>query len=328
MPRSRMTTRSGRPLARAILLLLSSGLALPTAGAAAQADGTITARDTVRFDSDFADRIRQRGGVDVSRFVLQRITYLSGGLRIRGYLAEPAESGSALPAIIVNRGGNADFGAFTDGMAAVQLGMFAQEGYVAVGSQYGGVAGGEGRDEFGGRDVEDVMSLIPLLDQHPRVDPDRLGMFGHSRGGMMTYLALTRTDRLRAAAVGGAPARLLDDSRPEMERVFAARIPEWETDREGAIRSRSAAEWPDRLHPGTPVLLVHGTADWRVRPRESLEMAALLLQHRRPFRLVLFEGADHGISEFYDDYSALLIGWFDRYVRDRAPLPNLEPHGR
>lgn len=293
-----------------------------------QEDGAIVARDTVRFDAELAGAMRELAGVDMSRILLQRITYMSGGLRIRGYLAEPREPGDSLPAIIVNRGGNADFGALTDRSAAFLLGMFAQEGYVAVGSQYGGVAGGEGRDEFGGRDVEDVLNLIPLLDGYPRVDPERLGMFGPSRGGMMTYLALTRTDRLRAAAVAGAPARLLDEQRPEMEQVFAARIPEWETDREAAIHARSPAEWPERLHPETPILIVHGTADWRVQPSESLEMARLLLEARRPYRLVMFEGADHGISEFPDEFTELLVDWFDRYVRDGHPLPNLEPHGR
>lgn len=310
-------------------ILFGLGVLLPTAAPlAGQADGTIVARDTVRVAPPLAESLRERDGIDVERFVLQRIRYVSGGLRIAGYLAEPREAGDSLPAIIVNRGGNADFGALNDASAAFMLGVFAQEGYVAVGSQYGGVAGGEGQDEFGGRDVEDVLNLVPLLDRHPRVDPDRIGMFGHSRGGMMTYIALTRTDRLRAAAVAGAPSRLLDETRPEMEEVFAARIPEWGTDREGAILARSPAQWPERLHPGTPLLIVHGTADWRVPPAASLEMAGLLLQARRPFRLVLFEGADHGLTEFSDDFSALLVEWFDRYVRDRGPLPNLEPHGR
>ena len=40
------------------------------------------------------------------------------------------------------------------------------------------------------------------------------------------------------------------------------------------------------------------------------------------------EGADHAISERVDDYNGAAREWLDRYVRDRAPLPNLTPHGR
>lgn len=49
------------------------------------------------------------------------------------------------------------------------------------------------------------MRGAPVLDlsaRQPPSDPitfavrNRIGMWGHSRGGMMTYIALTRTDRI------------------------------------------------------------------------------------------------------------------------------------
>jgi dipeptidyl aminopeptidase/acylaminoacyl peptidase len=52
-------------------------------------------------------------------------------------------------------------------------------------------------------------------------------MFGWSRGGMMTYLALARTDRIAAAIVGSGVTDLPDmlARRPEMEDVFQALVP-------------------------------------------------------------------------------------------------------
>jgi dienelactone hydrolase len=78
-----------------------------------------------------------------------------------------------------------------------------QEADVVVGSQYRGAAGSEGKDEFGGADLNDVMNLLPLLEALPNADPSRIGMAGFSRGALMTYLALTKTDRIKAAVVAG-----------------------------------------------------------------------------------------------------------------------------
>ncbi|MEM9596615.1 MAG: prolyl oligopeptidase family serine peptidase, partial [Acidobacteriota bacterium] len=198
-------------------------------------------------------------------------------------------------------------------------------------SQYRGVEGGEGMEEFGGAELADVLNLLPLLDSLPQADTSRVGMYGWSRGGMMTYLALTKTDRIKAAVVGAAPtdvAGLIAD-RPVMEeRVLAELVPRWEQNRSAAIEERSAMLWPERLHPKTPILLLHGSADWRVDPTQSLRMATALYEAKRPFRLVVFEGGDHGLSEFREEVNDQVVQWFDRYVRDGETWPSLEPHGR
>ena len=297
-------------------------------------NGAIIARDTLAFTADqrryFDERIRLRGTpVDLDRVLVQRITYLSDGLRVKGYLVEPA-AGDSLPAVIFNRGGNREFGALSDTFVVVRLAALAQHGYVVVASQYRGNGGGEGREEFGGADVDDVLNLIPLLDGHPRVDASRIGMYGWSRGGMMTYLALTRTDRIRGAVVGSGMADAFDQvaRRPEMEQgVFAELVPNWAADREAALAAHSAVRWPEKLCRTTPILLLHGSADVRVNAREALTMAEALYEARHPFGFVLFEGGDHPLSGFRPEVDRAVTEWLDRYVRDRAPLPNLEPHG-
>ena len=54
-------------------------------------------------------------------------------------------------------------------------------------SNYRGVDGGEGRDELGGADIEDVLALTRIALAHPGWDGKHSLMFGNSRGGMMTY---------------------------------------------------------------------------------------------------------------------------------------------
>ena len=149
---------------------------------------------------------------------------------------------------------------------------------------------------------------------------------------MMTYLALTRTKRIAAAVIGSGPTDLekMIQLRPEMETdvIIAELVPGYATNKAQALRARSAIHWPEKLAKETPILLLAGTGDWRVNPMDSLHMAEKLYQQRHPFRLVTFEGADHGLSEFRDERDRITLEWFNTYVRDRKPWPSLEPHGR
>ncbi|HVM90902.1 MAG TPA: prolyl oligopeptidase family serine peptidase, partial [Verrucomicrobiae bacterium] len=86
-------------------------------------------------------------------------------------------------------------------------------------------------------------------------------------------------------------------------------------------------EWAHKFCKKTPVLMMHGTADWRVTVKESLNLSGKLYEAKIPHRLVVFEGADHSITEFRAERRAMTREWFDRFVRDGAPLPNLRPHG-
>jgi dipeptidyl aminopeptidase/acylaminoacyl peptidase len=117
-----------------------------------------------------------------------RITYLSDGLKVTGYIAEPKEKG-IYPCIISNRGGNTNFSQWNPFRIAFYLGRMASWKYVVIASQYRGNDGGEGKEEFGGKDIDDVLNLIPSLSQLPTQILQELEL-KDCRGGMMTYLAL------------------------------------------------------------------------------------------------------------------------------------------
>lgn len=72
------------------------------------------------------------------------MVYLSDGLKVIAYSAEPKKKGN-YPSIIDNRGGNRSLGEWDQFSVAYHLGRIATWGYVAIGSQYRGVDGGEGK---------------------------------------------------------------------------------------------------------------------------------------------------------------------------------------
>lgn len=259
---------------------------------------------------------------------MEAITYMSDGLRVKGYLAVPQGSGP-FPCVIVNRGGNQNLGAWTDESALRSLGRFASWGYIAVASQYRGAAGSDGHDEFGGADVDDVLNLIPVLQTVPGADLNRIGMFGASRGGMMTYIALTRTDRIKAAIVLSGMSDLLESihSRPDLARPWKNLIPNYDTNQDNALKQRSAIQWINKLPASVPLLLIHGTADWRVSPSQAFDMAHALYAAKHPVRFVMYEGASHGVPEFSSERDALMHSWLDAYLRDGKKWPDLTPHG-
>ena len=258
------------------------------------------------------------------------ITYLSDGLQIRGLMAKPKKTGN-YPCIIYNRGGNREFGSLKVYHGAMTLGQIAKEGYVVIASQYRGNGGSEGQEEFGGKDVNDVVILTEVLKEIESADTEKIGMYGWSRGGMMTYIALTKTDKIKAAVVGGAVSdnhETIKD-RPEMEtKVIAELIPNYEEQKEKELTKRSAIKWADKFPKDVPILMLHGNADWRVKPEQSLKLALEFEKYRIPYRLIMFEGGDHGISEHRNEVDKEVINWFDKYLKNNEPLPNMEYHGR
>ncbi len=255
-----------------------------------------------------------------------RIVYRSQGHNVVGYVVEPRK-GKNLPCVIYNRGGSGEFGTIKiwdlfNGIPA----QLAMNGYIVIASQYSGNAGSEGTDELGGDDIEDVINLRKVLDTYRRADAKRIGMYGGSRGGMMTYLALKNVRWIRAAVTVGASSDMFREEkiRPELKalnkKMFGGSITE--------KKRRSAVYWPDMFPKKTPLLMMHGGSDWRVSPLDSIELAQKLLALHVPCRLVLFEGADHGLSEHYATSLSMTISWFDRFVKGDERLPDTKLHGR
>jgi dipeptidyl aminopeptidase/acylaminoacyl peptidase len=257
------------------------------------------------------------------------VTYMSDGLEIHGLIAKPKKSGN-YPCVIYNRGGNGKFGSMVVAHGALTLGKIAKEGYVVIASQYRGNAGSEGKEEFGGDDINDVLILTEVLKEIDFADTERIGMYGWSRGGMMTYIALSKTDKIKAAIVGGAladnRASILD--RPEMETVLAELVPNYETNKEEELDKRSAIKWVDKFSKEVPILMLHGNADWRVKPEQSLKMALEFEKYRVPYRLIMFEGGDHGISEHKPEVNEQVISWLDRFLKNNEAVPNMKYHGK
>lgn len=311
----------------AFCLLVLPGLAL------AQENGEVLATQPIAGFAGLVDYIRATEDREATELAPERyeslneiklfgITYSSDGLQVKGFLLKPRGALDApLPAIIYNRGGSLEWGSLTHHVASVQLGelaTLARAGYVVVASQYRGNGGGEGQEEYMGRDLQDVLSLFDLLAARADVDPDRIGMYGWSRGGATTFRCLTESRQIKVAAVGGPAVnypRIIEED-PEFAEYWSKFIPGFDGDPYAVMAERSVLFWVDRLPKDVPLLIVHGAADRKVKTIDILALATQMELHRVPYRLVIYEGGDHGLSGHRQEAFAQIIGWFDRHLKE------------
>jgi dipeptidyl aminopeptidase/acylaminoacyl peptidase len=138
----------------------------------------------------------------MQKIKVYEMRYLGDELEVVGFLLKPKANDVEYPVMIFNRGGNREFSKI-EAVTLAYLSGWTALSYVVVSSQYRGNDGGQGTQEFGGSDVIDMLNLIPLVDSLPFVSPDKIAMAGFSKGGIITYIALTMTDRVKIAAIFG-----------------------------------------------------------------------------------------------------------------------------
>lgn len=258
------------------------------------------------------------GSEALENSIVEKITYISDGLKVSGYIAYPKDDSKKYPNIIWCRGGLGNAGAIDRFTARGIFGQLASWGYCVFASQYRGNDGGEGHDDFGGDDLNDVLNLIPLADEIPQSNKDVWGIEGWSRGGMMTYLTLTKTNIFKSAIVLGGIANLrcnADESK-FMRRLYEHTLGKYDEEEfKSRCGERSIVNFADKLSKTTPMLIIHGNNDERVLPHDSLDLSYKLLGLKIPYRLVMLEGGDHFLKSHRKEVDVMRKNWFEKYLR-------------
>lgn len=274
---------------------------------------------------DYASKDAYQRAVNDSGFEFQKLKYLSDGLKVIAYLYQPARTeGKILPAIIFNRG------SVVRGDIAPELVVFfhrlASEGFVVVAPMYRQSDGGEGRDEVGGADVNDLMNITVVAKSLGFIDMNNLFMYGESRGGMMTYQAIRRDFPVNAAAVFGAFTNMeaLIKFRPEVYQPATLKQlwPDFDRRKDEIVKSRSAMFWAEKLD--VPLLIMHGGADWSVNPGQSLALAQTLQDLGKTYELIVYAEDGHILSRNQEDRDRRAVAWFKRYMKNKPEVKSFK----
>jgi len=230
----------------------------------------------------------------------------SDGLQIPGYLTLP--KGLAphdLPLIVLPHGGpwardNFGFDPYAQ--------FLANRGYAVLQPNFRGSTGygkaflNAGNGQWGRLMQDDLTWGVKALTAKGIADPKRVGIFGGSYGGYATLAGVAFTPDLYAAAVAYvAPSNLIT--------LLDAIPPYWEAGRRQmytrmadpttpAGRALLVAESPltDAKAIVTPLMVVQGKNDPRVKLRESEQIVAAVRDNGRPVQYLVAPDEGHGFA--------------------------------
>uniref|UniRef100_UPI000966BA6A alpha/beta hydrolase family protein n=1 Tax=Scytonema sp. HK-05 TaxID=1137095 RepID=UPI000966BA6A len=89
----------------------------------------------------------------------------------------------------------------------------------------------------------------------------------------------------------------------------------FDTDNPEELKKRSAIDSTEKFTKTTPILLIHGTKDWRVEVSQTLELAMGLYKNQVPFEMTVYEGDDHSISQNRAKVNKQIVDWINKYTK-------------
>ena len=228
------------------------------------------------------------------------------------YLPPEYDENKKYPVIIFNRGGNGSYGMVSEPFIIRFLSKLASKGYIVIGSQLRGSDGSEGVDEFGGKDVDDVLYLFKVIDELKIADKNNIAQIGWSRGGVTNFQMLKKTDRIDATITIASFADLLDSHRDIMFTVYRNRILGYPKDSVAATRQVSPLYQIDSIKNNkAPLLFVHGNKDTTVLYENSVKLHKKALEAGIKSEFITYSDGDHGLVKYFEQLLADIVAWFD-----------------
>ncbi|HEY4690758.1 MAG TPA: alpha/beta fold hydrolase [Anaerolineae bacterium] len=273
-------------------------------------------------------------GSNYSRYIA---SYQSEGLTIYALLTIPngAKPPTGWPMIIFNHGFIPPAQYRTTERYVAYVDWLARSGYIVFRSDYRGHGNseGEGRGAYGSPDYTvDVLNAVAAMKRFPDVDPNRIGMWGHSMGGYITLRAMVITHDIKAGViwagvVGSYPDMLNRWRRTPTPGPTTTATPSagrrWRN--ELVATYGSPEENPDFWNSISansflgdlfgPIQLHHGTADTSVPLEFSETLYQQVLAAGKTVELYTYEGDDHNIAKNFGLAMQRTIAFFDKYLK-------------
>ena len=183
------------------------------------------------------------------------------------------------------------------------------------------------KNTWGKGDYEDCMTGVDAMIANGIADPERLGAFGWSYGGYMTFWILTQTDRFKAVSPGAGLTNIYsmysqNDIQRYLRWFYSDKSP-W--DAQELYWDRSPMKYVNNVK--TPTMIMHGQVDTRVPIAQAQEFYQALKERNVPVEFVVYPRENHGFTEprHQMDRIRRYVRFFTKYLN--APLVT-EPAGQ
>jgi dipeptidyl aminopeptidase/acylaminoacyl peptidase len=223
------------------------------------------------------------------------------GTEIEGVLTKPVESdGGKWPLLLNPHGGptGASTNTFNGTVQVLAANGFAVLQPNVRGSTGKGLTFAQAnKNAWGKGDYEDCMTGVDALIARGLADQDRLGAFGWSYGGYMTFWILTQTDRFKAVSPGAGLTNIYsmysqNDIQRYLRWFYSDKAP-W--DATELYWDRSPMKYVNNVK--TPTMIMHGQVDTRVPIAQAQEFYRALRERNVPVEFVVYPRENHGFTE-------------------------------
>jgi len=169
--------------------------------------------------------------------------------------------------------------------------------------------------DFGYGDLRDILSGVDAAIGAAPIDPQRLGIMGHSYGGFMTMWAVTQTSRFKAAVAGAGISNWLS--------YYGENgIDEWMIPYFGAAVYDDPAVYAKSSpinfirQVKTPTLSMVGAADLECPAPQTQEFGHALKALGVPSSTIIYQGEGHAFRDPANlaDRQKRTLDWFDKYL--------------
>jgi dienelactone hydrolase len=176
--------------------------------------------------------------------------------------------------------------------------------------------------------------VLPALEAAVRtgvVDPEHVGLHGHSWGGYQTAFLVTQTDKFSAAVAGAPLTDLVSMYSSIYWNTGSANQPIFESsqgrftgdflDQPDAYLRNSPVFQARKVT--TPLMILHNDKDGAVDFNQGIEYFNTLRRLRKPVVMLQYEGENHGLAkaENQRDYSVRMREFFDHHLKGAAAPP-------
>lgn len=211
------------------------------------------------------------------------------------------------------------------GKDMVEYGVLAQKtakGFVAVSVSQPGFGGSDGPRDYCGPYTQDaVQAVIREIRKWKFVDPDKVALYGVSRGAMVASMVTTKDPRIAAAVLvsGSFDLEKLDRmlrERGKSDPIVASIAENIKIETGGstqAFRDRSALYHAKSIR--TPTLIINGAKDDRADMDVSTEFSKRLSENGVYSKLVIFTEYGHAVP--VNERNKEIDPFLDRYLLDR-----------
>ena len=169
--------------------------------------------------------------------------------------------------------------------------------------------------DWGVKDTADVLAGVDHVVAMGVADPERLGLGGHSYGGILTDQVIARDPRFKAAVSSAGAANMFGMWGVDMYiREYALELGQPWRDREVFERVSYPFFHADRIK--TPTLFLCNELDDNVPCIGSMQMYQALKTLEVPTRLVIYPGEYHGLTvpSYLKDRMQRMLDWYGRYL--------------